>query len=150
MGKTVAMIWKAPVDWDVCSVGPGIRAVCAPTFPRSALEHIIHVSECNSSQAKQSQWKHKLVKDSKSAVYRISDGVKTYYSKHYTNRAFGEMVKAVLRPPMHSVAVADALAQDHLPVPAPAAALSIRRGWWRRERVFVSCEAPGKLLRYAG
>ncbi len=149
MVKTMAMIWKAPPSWEICRVRSGVRAVHAPSFPRGALEHIVRISDWDGKQGGDGEWEHELVKDSKSSVYRVSDGRRTYYAKHYTNHAIGEVVKAILRPPIRSVAVAAALQKDHIPVPAPVAALTIRRGLAEIERVFVCCEEPGKLLRCA-
>lgn len=142
------MFWDAPEDWIVSRHKRMIYAVSAPDFPVAGITYLAGISESR-SQATIPNWQHVRVKNSKSAVYRVSDGQTTYYSKHYTNRAFCEQLKAMLRPPLRSVAVGVALEKDGLPVPRSMAALTIRRGGFRMERIFVCREVPGKLLRDA-
>ena len=143
------MMWRAPAHWKTYQNDSGIRAVHAPEFPLAAIEYLAHISVRPAGQTQLTGWHHELVKDSKSAVYRITDGEAAYFAKHYTNRAMTEIIKALLRPPIRSVAIAHALLADHIPVPEPVAAVSIRRGIGKTERIFVSREVWGKPLRRA-
>ena len=142
-------MWSVPAHWKSRRIRPGVRAYHDREFPPDALTHIARIVQEEAEASSDSRWEHELVKDSKSDVYRISDGQTAYYAKHYTNPSLLEWLKALLRPPVRSAAIAERLRQDGVPVPTPAAALNIRRGWGRKERVFVSREVRGKLLRDA-